>query len=391
MTPQEIINILYKRLAGGTLSTDEALRLEKWIAENPGARQQMVDSISDVEHIASAYRVRRMIDTVRPREEMMRRLGITEQKKAVSQPKFFKAIRWAAAAVVVALVTGGIIFMMRTPFTATDKLADAKEVQPLRIENLSPGSTQAIVTVPSGDTLHVTETSTVAPKLAKVVEAGPLQIDVPRGGEFVVTLEDSTRVWLNSESRLIYPAHFSASSRRVELTGEAYFEVTHNPDVPFIVESANQRVRVYGTEFNIRSYPEDDAVYTTLSSGSVSLSPTSGVGEIFLSPGKQAVFTKETSEAKVRTVDIERVTGWRHGRFVFEEQSLRQIMRDLARWYDFEYEFADNDAAETIFMGSIPRYSNFKTAIAILEKSGGLTFEVKDNKILVSRQTPQSR
>lgn len=391
MTSQEIINILYKRLAGGTLSADEALRLEKWIAENPEARQRMADSLSDVEHIASGYRVRQMIDTERPREEMMRRLGINEPKKSLRLSKLFKPLKWTAAAVVGAAVTGGIIFMMRSPFTSTATLADATDVEPLRIENLSPGSTQAIVTVPSGDTLHVTETSTVTPKLAKVVEAGPLQIDVPRGGEFVVTLEDSTRVWLNSESRLIYPAHFSASSRRVELTGEAYFEVTHNPDVPFIVESANQRVRVYGTEFNIRSYPEDDAVYTTLSSGSVSLSPSSGVGEIFLSPGKQAVFTKETSEAKVRTVDIERVTGWRHGRFVFEEQSLRQIMRDLARWYDFEYEFADNDAAETIFMGSIPRYSNFKTAIAILEKSGGLTFEVKDNKILISRQTLQSR
>lgn len=391
MTSQEIINILYKRLAGGTLSADEALRLQKWIAENPEARQRMADSLSDVEHITSGYRVRQMIDTERPREEMMRRLGINKPKKSTRLSKLFKPLKWTAAAVVVAAVTGGIIFMMRTPSTSTATLADANDVEPLRIENLSPGSTQAIVTVPSGDTLHVTETSTVTPKLAKVVEAGPLQIDVPRGGEFVVTLEDSTRVWLNSESRLIYPAHFSASSRRVELTGEAYFEVTHNPDVPFIVESANQRVRVYGTEFNIRSYPEDDVVYTTLSSGSVSLSPSSGVGEIFLSPGKQAVFTKETSEAKVRTVDIERVTGWRHGRFVFEEQSLRQIMRDLARWYDFEYEFADNDAAETIFMGSIPRYSNFKTAIAILEKSGGLTFEVKDNKILISRQTPQSR
>lgn len=390
MTSQEIINILYKRLAGGTLSADEALRLEKWIAENPEARQRMADSLSDVEHIASGYRVRQMIDTERPREEMMRRLSINEPKKSTRLSKLFKPLKWTAAAVVGAAVTGGIIFMMRSPITSTATLADATDVEPLRIENLSPGSTQAIVTVPSGDTLHVTETSTVTPKLAKAVEAGPLQIDVPRGGEFVVTLEDSTRVWLNSESRLIYPAHFSASSRRVELTGEAYFEVTHNPDVPFIVESANQRVRVYGTEFNIRSYPEDDAVYTTLSSGSVSLSPSSGVGEIFLSPGKQAVFTKETSEAKVRTVDIERVTGWRHGRFVFEEQSLRQIMRDLARWYDFEYEFADNDAAETIFMGSIPRYSNFKTAIAILEKSGGLTFEVKDNKILISRLTPKS-
>lgn len=88
----------------------------------------------------------------------------------------------------------------------------------------------------------------------------------------------------------------------------------------------------------------------------------------------------------MRKVDIERVTGWRHGRFVFEEQSLRQIMTDLSRWYDFEFEFADAEAAETIFMGSIPRYSNFKTAIAILEKSGGLVFSVKDNKVVISKE-----
>lgn len=402
---QEIINILYKRLAGGKLTPGEMLILNRWISENPEERRRMVDSLEDVERIAADYRVRNMIDTQRPMEDMMRRLGIYLQDAAEgdrissetrissekegpnrNRKRIFTLLRWSAAAVVCALLTGGAIYLLRTPSMSTVEQPALAESQPLRIENLSPGTTQAIVTTPAGDTLHVTEATPVAPKLAKVVEAGPLQIDVPRGGEFVVTLEDSTRVWLNSESRLVYPSHFSASSRKVSLIGEGYFEVTHNPDVPFIVESANQLVRVYGTEFNIRAYPEDDAVYTTLSSGSVSLTPTTGGGEVFLSPGKQAVFTKVSSEAKVRSVDIERVTGWRHGRFVFEEQSLRQIMRDLARWYDFDYEFADEEAAETIFMGSIPRYSNFKTAIAILEKSGGLSFEVKDEKILISHK-----
>lgn len=391
---QEIINILYKRLAGGTLTAGEQLMLEQWIAENPEARQNMADSLEDLEHIAADYRLRQMINTRRPKEEMERRLGLATS--SLPQPErhsFTPILKWSGAAVIAAAVTIGAIFLLRTPSVTPGSQAIAQNDRPtpLRIENLSPGSTQAIVTTPTGDTLHVTEHTPVTPTLAKVVDAGPLQIDVPRGGEFVVTLEDSTRVWLNSESRLTYPAHFSASSRRVELTGEAFFEVKHNPDVPFIVESANQRVRVYGTEFNIRAYPEDDAVYTTLSSGSISLTPSSGSGEIFLSPGKQTIFTKATSEAKVRQVDIDRVTGWRHGRFVFEEQTLRQIMRDLARWYNFEYEFADDEAAETIFMGSIPRYSNFKTAIAILEKSGGLAFEVKENRILISRQNPTSR
>lgn len=391
---QEIINILYKRLAGGTLTAGEQLILEQWIAENTEARQNMANSLEDLEHMASDYRLRQMINTRRPKEEMERRLGISASLQPQPERHSFTPIlKWSGAAVIAAAVTIGAIFLLRTPSVTPGSQAIAQNDRPtpLRIENLSPGSTQAIVTTPTGDTLHVTEATPVTPRLTKVVDTGPLQIDVPRGGEFVVTLEDSTRVWLNSESRLTYPAHFSASSRRVELTGEAFFEVKHNPDVPFIVESANQRVRVYGTEFNIRAYPEDDAVYTTLSSGSISLTPSSGSGEIFLSPGKQTIFTKATSEAKVRQVDIDRVTGWRHGRFVFEEQTLRQIMRDLARWYNFEYEFADDEAAETIFMGSIPRYSNFKTAIAILEKSGGLAFEVKENRILISRQNPTSR
>ncbi|MBD5279927.1 MAG: DUF4974 domain-containing protein [Bacteroides sp.] len=391
---QEIINILYKRLAGGTLTAGEQLILEQWIAENTEARQNMANSLEDLEHMASDYRLRQMINIKRPKEEMERRLGISASLQPQPERHSFTPIlKWSGAAVIAAAVTIGAIFLLRTPSVTPGSQAIAQNDRPtpLRIENLSPGSTQAIVTTPTGDTLHVTEHTPVTPTLSKVVDAGPLQIDVPRGGEFVVTLEDSTRVWLNSESRLTYPAHFSASSRRVELTGEAFFEVKHNPDVPFIVESANQRVRVYGTEFNIRAYPEDDVVYTTLSSGSISLTPSSGSGEIFLSPGKQTIFTKATSEAKVRQVDIDRVTGWRHGRFVFEEQTLRQIMRDLARWYNFEYEFADDEAAETIFMGSIPRYSNFKTAIAILEKSGGLAFEVKENRILISRQNPTSR
>ncbi|MDE6538018.1 MAG: FecR domain-containing protein [Muribaculaceae bacterium] len=386
-TSKEISEILFKRLIGGKLTADENFLLESWIALSPDSRRKMVDSLEDVEGLRNAYRLRSLIDSRRPKEEMERRLGIFKPDSIPAKQKSNAGIflKWSAAAVITGVITLGGIYLFRTPSITSDRLAVAEEpVSPLQIESLSPGTSRAVLTTSAGDTLHITDQKGVPYTLPATANSGSLQVDVPRGGEFLVVLEDSTRVWLNSESSLRYPAHFSAAARRVELTGEAYFDVTHNPDVPFIVESANQRVKVYGTEFNVRAYPEDDMVYTSLSSGSISLSPLSGGGEIFLSPGKQTVFTKATSEAKVRPIDIERVTGWRHGRFVFEEQSLRQIMRDLARWYDFEYEFADEKAAETIFMGSIPRYSKFKTAIAILEKSGGLSFVVKDNRILIS-------
>lgn len=393
MNTERIIDILYKRLTGGKLTAGERALFEAWIAENPEKRRDLIERLSDSRRISEDYRMRSMIDTSRPMAEMKRRLGIPEEPEAEDHdsrqrkrwiPYMLKA-SFAAAGVALML---GLFFMYRdnSREAAKQNLAIASSQQsPLRIENLGPGGSRAVVTTETGDTIHLSD-PVGARQIAEKATEGPLQIDVPRGGEFVVTLEDSTRVWLNSESRLIYPAHFASDSRRVQLEGEAYFEVTKNTEAPFIVESAGQRVKVYGTEFNIRAYPEDGIVYTTLSSGSISLTPSTGGGEVFISPGKQAMFDKETAKAAIRNVDIERVTGWRHGRFVFEEQSLRQIMRDLSRWYDFRYEFADEDAAETIFMGSIPRYSNFKTAIAILEKSGGLSFKVKDNTIIISSQ-----
>ncbi|MDE6380744.1 MAG: DUF4974 domain-containing protein [Muribaculaceae bacterium] len=392
MNTERIIDILCKLLSGGRLTAGEQAFLDSWIAENPEKRRALLDSVFDPKRIAEDYRMRSMIDPSRPMAEMKRRLGIegdvyaeghdSPRRKGIS---IKHVVSFAAASIA---ILAGIFFLYKENRNMPERpsVAIASESQlPLRIENLGPGGSRAVVTTEKGDTIHLSDPAT-ARYIAEKAEEGPLQIDVPRGGEFVVTLEDSTRVWLNSESKLIYPARFASGSRKVELEGEAYFDVAKNPEAPFIVEAAGQRVKVYGTEFNIRAYPEDAMVYTTLSSGSISLTPTTGGGEVFISPGKQAMFDKETAKAAIRNVDIEHVTGWRHGRFVFEEQSLRQIMRDLSRWYDFKYEFADEDAAETIFMGSIPRYSNFKTAIAILEKSGGLSFKVKDNLILISSQ-----
>lgn len=393
MTTERIIDILYKRLTGEKLTAGEHALLESWIAENPEKRRELTERLSDSRRIGEDYRMRSMIDTSRPMAEMMRRLGVpdgsaTEVCDLPQRKKWrYYLLKTSFAAAGIAILLGMFFLFRENNQEPTQRRAAIASSQhaPLRIENLGPGGSCAVVTTDTGDTIHLSD-PIIARQIAEKASEGPLQIDVPRGGEFVVTLEDSTRVWLNSESRLIYPARFASDSRRVELEGEAYFEVSKNLEAPFIVESAGQRVKVYGTEFNIRAYPEDGIVYTTLSSGSISLTPTTGGGEVFISPGKQAMFDKETSKAAIRNVDIERVTGWRHGRFVFEEQSLRQIMRDLSRWYDFRYEFADEDAAETIFMGSIPRYSNFKTAIAILEKSGGLSFKVKDNLIIISSQ-----
>lgn len=353
--------------------------LQTWAEENK-ARQDLLKEFEDHEALADYRRLREQIPTERPCREMKQRLDLNHRRLHK------KYAVWTAAAAAVAVL---IVVAVRYIPTAAD-IAPKEKTALVNVEQLHPGLTKAVLTRADGSKVELdpqTATLAVQPDESDGKDTS-LSLEVPRGGEFMIVLEDSTKVWLNSASRLIYPEHFAEGSRHVSVEGEAYFEVAKDSSRPFYVEIPGaQFVKVYGTEFNIRSYPEDAEVKTTLSEGSISITPVNGNGgELFLSPGNQAVIDKTTSTASVRSVDVERVSGWRNGRFVFEEQTLYQIMQDLGRWYDFKFEFADDDLRETIFMGSIPRYSNFTTAISILEKSGGIRFDIADNKVKISKR-----
>ena len=268
----------------------------------------------------------------------------------------------------------------------------------LYASQIHPGETKAVLTTDDGQVIDLGADAVRNEKAIKNRRIKGRQenstdvprfnhLTTPRGGEFEITLEDGTKVWLNAESQLSYPDTFRSDERRVILKGEAYFQVAHNEEKPFYVESDGQLVRVYGTEFNIRSYEEDAAVYTTLISGSVALQVAGNLNaELFLTPGRQAVFDKKEASAFVRSVNTEVVTGWRKGLFVFEEQNLGQIMATLARWYNFDYEFADNVLSETVFMGSVPRYGDFNEVLEILEKSGGLKFRLENHTVIISHR-----
>lgn len=150
---------------------------------------------------------------------------------------------------------------------------------PKTIDDISAGTTRATITNQAGRTIALSAdesgrdgTTHFIPKAsAEHMPSQQLCLEVPRGGEFKVILEDSTVVWLNSESTLRYPDTFSDTERRVAVTGEAYFSVSKDPSRPFYVESEGQVIRVYGTTFNVRAYPDEDATYTTLETGSISL------------------------------------------------------------------------------------------------------------------------
>ena len=384
-----ISRLIYRRLLGQTTPAEEA-ELESWLAESEDNRRFYAETISS-ETLSAELKARRAIDFRRPAADMTRRINEMLRRRVV-----YMALR--AAAVLIVLLGVASLWLLNRQGSQADNIAPltAEVVTPLSIDNITAGTTRATITDESGHTMILTNkqsghdpaSSLPVETSAQSEQAAPRQLclDVPRGGEFKVVLEDSTEVWLNAQSTLRYPETFTASERRVKVTGEAYFKVSHDPYRPFIVESDHQVIRVYGTTFNVRSYSDESEIYTTLESGSISLTRTGGnAGELFLSRGHQAVLSRDNGRVKLSVVDPTVVSSWHTGRFVFEDQPLGRIMRDLSRWYNFDFEFASPELADRVFMGSTERYADFRTTIQVLENCGGIRFSVTpDNKILIS-------
>lgn len=391
MNQESHISRLIYRCLTGSITPDERAELTAWLDANE-ANRRFFDSLTNPAALDSEYRSRTMIDPTRPAADMERRIAASRRRVMM------RRMSRAAAAVILLCAAGtGIWYAADRLSLGTSQAAYTENTTPdapKTIDDIVVGTTCATVTDASGHTIALSAdesgkdaTAHFTARSTRATDAEQLCLEVPRGGEFKVVLEDSTEVWLNSESTLRYPETFSERERRVSVSGEAYFHVRKDASRPFYVVTDGQVIRVYGTTFNVRAYGDEPAVYTTLETGSISIAhPGVGrPGEIFMSAGHQAILDHDTEDVRMTVVDPTVVTSWRHGRFVFENQPLERIMRDLSRWYNFEYEFADTSLAERVFMGSIPRYGDFRTAIQILENCGGITFALTpDNKILIS-------
>lgn len=205
---------------------------------------------------------------------------------------------------------------------------------------------------------------------------------VPRGGEYSVVLADGTSVYLNSESELRYPVQFGEGERRVFLRGEGYFEVSRDPERPFVVEIENVTVEVLGTRFNVSGYGEKEGmVVTTLVEGQVRVS--AGEQCLVLNPNEQGVVDKDGQLTKF-VVDVFPYVAWQKGQFVFRQQTLEEVMRVTSRWYDVEVVFEEEYTKHISFTGNIRRYSDFKQVVRMLEKTGGLIFKIKDRTIYIT-------
>lgn len=292
--------------------------------------------------------------------------------------KRIKLSRWAiAASILFFMAAGGYFFSINN-----NSRRQIAAVKPQK-QDVAPGGNKAILTLGDGSTIVLNSA-----KIGKLARQGNIIIkkaadgqisynDVsgsrtsknevyniaatPQGGQYQFILADGTKVWLNASSSIKYPVVFSEKERRIELTGEAYFEVAHNAQKPFKVISNGQTVEVLGTHFNINAYNDEQAVKTTLLEGSVKVS--AGKVNHIIKPGQQARFDHGLID--VMNVDPDEVVAWKNGFFFFEDNNIQEVMRQLSRWYSVEIKY-EGQLPSRRFSGEISRNVNLSQILDIL-------------------------
>lgn len=305
---------------------------------------------------------------------------------------------WLVAAASVAILFGGLAVYRYSKIPVSLPLASEET-------SIYPGKRMARLITPSGeavllDTLRQTDTQQM--KLHNdqgrvVIQAAcgdangdqPVYhcLEVPRGGEFSFLLPDSTTVFLNAESRLRFPDRFVPGSERiVYLSGEAYFDVKRDPRSPFLVCLEHSAVKVTGTSFNVKAYPDDTNEATTLISGTVSMGIGTTEQWIVLKPGEQGYYDATRKTLSQQTVDVNYYTAWKDGVFAFYRQPLEEVMKTLGCWYLFDTHYQNEALKSILYTGKINRHASIREVLHTFELMDELTFDIKGKEVIVRRK-----
>jgi transmembrane sensor len=282
-------------------------------------------------------------------------------------------------------------------------LVQKKHAAPLTLKQipLSPGSNKALLTLADGSTMPLDSsnlgalaqqgnirvvntaqglTYTSAGTTEKVVYN---TVATPRGGQYQLTLSDGSRVYLNAASSIRFPTAFTGKERLVEITGESYFQVAANAQMPFKVKVAGtsgMEVKVLGTSFNIMAYPDEQMMTTTLEEGTVKL--VYGNSQSLLKPGFSGSLSPENKKFVVEKADMAQALAWKEGKFRFRNTGIQTIMRQLARWYNVEIDY-EGDLSDIRLTGIISRRENAAALLKILATTKRVHFDITGNRITV--------
>ncbi|QNK64802.1 FecR family protein [Pedobacter sp. PAMC26386] len=268
-------------------------------------------------------------------------------------------------------------------------------------QDILPGGNKAVLTLADGTQVSLTDA-----KNGEIADQSGVQLDkaadgqlvyintgdkkssqtpdsntiaTPKGGQFQIHLPDGSRVWLNATSSLKYPVCFvGAKERKVELKGEAYFEVAKDKTKPFIVKTESQEVKVLGTHFNINAYANEGSVKTTLLEGSVQVTSNHITEQIM--PGQQAILIN--NHFNIISVDTQEAIAWKKGNFDFDNADIKTVMRQLSRWYDVQIIY-EGELPKSHYSGFLPRNNNISVILNMLKKTGKINFKIDKNTVTI--------
>ncbi|WP_343701722.1 FecR domain-containing protein [Chitinophaga sp.] len=368
MNEAEFIKLAGK-ISEGTASDEEIAQYNAWF-DAMAAKAEEVE-VED----RTGQQIKRNID-----QQLSRRRG--------GKPPL--AAWLAAAALLAGIVLAWMLFNQDEKKTGSPQMA-------IVVENKAPGGNRAVLTLANGRKIALDDaaagnlatqagariTKSAGDEVIYESEGGKNAtemaynvISTPRGGQFQVRLPDGTRVWLNAASSLRFPTSFEGRVRKVELSGEGYFEVAKDAGHPFIVTSSGQSIQVLGTHFNVNAYGDGGLVRTTLMEGSVRVN---GEHESnMLVPGEQSQLNIRSGSMRKVKADVEQVMAWKNGNFLFNDTYLPDIMLQLSRWYDVE---VAQDFPRIRYNGGIPRSMQLSDVLKMLEETGNIKFQLVNNTI----------
>lgn len=365
-----------------TLTTPEHDELDRWVTESD-ENMKLFEELTDETNMDQNLL---WLDQLIIQKKLKQVKEKNEFKK--KEKPFISWKVWVAAASLVLMVTIYIVW---------ENSAGTK-TKPVEItRDVLPGGNKATLTLSDGSVLDLSiankgvlenDHGTILTKPSDgelVYTSGDSlpglynTITTPQAGQYNITLSDGTKVWLNAESSLRYPLTFSGKERKVDLRGEGYFEVAKNLQRPFkVILDDQSEIKVLGTHFNIMSYSGEPAKEITLLEGSVEI--TSGNNRQQMVPGEQVKIIS-AAMSLVKNVDTEEITGWKNGEFIFHNEEISFIMRQLARWYGVKIIYQVNTSEH--FNATISRNEPVSKLLHYLESTGKIHFKIENHIIYV--------
>jgi transmembrane sensor len=304
----------------------------------------------------------------------------------------------AVAAILLVTLSSSIFFLFKEPVSYLNEISKTGK-------DIYPGINKATLTLSTGEKIALTDSLTgdlasenglnisktaegtlvykISENVHKLSPESYNTIETPKGGQYQIILPDGTKIWLNAASVFKYPASFSNfRERRVELRGEAYFEVSKVKGLPFIVKTDKQEVEVLGTHFNVNAYPDEPDSRTTLLEGRVKVTAPQ-LKSVVIEPGQQTLVAKGI--INIKTVDTEQTIDWKNDEFIFKNETLGSIMRKIARWYDVDIVFTDAEIVKETFSGSLSRQNTISEILKTLELTDRVHFKIDGRKILIKK------